>query len=86
MRKLRVGQIYYWCEPKSNWSWGERDLVGDRFCVVTAVEQYHDTFTGGYECTDRPLADFLFGDEYTILGRCFIEEFKAGRLHYIGRL
>lgn len=76
MRKLKVGDIYYWCIS--------RDTDFDRFCVVTIVNtiDYRMAAICGrytYSCLDFQSYDY-------IVESCMHREIKAGRLHYIGRV
>lgn len=75
MRKLKVGDIYYWCEP-----YGSPGVL-DRFCIIT--RQTKSIFNDGlYICSNENNSMQLWG----IKKACMKTEITAGRLHYIGRV
>ena len=78
MLKIRVGDIYYWCEPE-----GQPEVYDDRFCVVVADSDPSGGIHGKYDFGVFSRRD----EKYDfIVRKCMKKELDAGRLHYIGRL
>ena len=75
MRKLKVGDIYYWGND-------DPEMEPPKLCIITESNPHWDAgvfWLGHYNCE-------LNDHGRSILKVCIQEEIKAGRLHYIGRL